>query len=395
MDLSLQVLSFEMKDFNFPLDYPSSDFAEVWKKLEPWKAQVIDDCLWFKAKDKLFCERKLAIPKESLPQVSSWLHRAHGHPGPERTRWSFLQNFHSSLSRKDLFGLFRNVLGSCQTCVMSKPSSQADRGLLGCLPNPPLCSHIIFLDFVALDEFNSFDYALGIVDGLSRFCLYLTCYKEVTGEKRMILKEWVKKFGRPNEVLSDNDIRFKASSGFYQEAIKSLGIKVSFSLPRRPSSNGLMERENRSFVQTVRCLVHETGTKDWPKLLPYVNFVMNSQISSSTGMSPSELFLGRSPWKFESVGEPCESPSVENWILEQLLLQEKASLRLKHLRSLAMERKNKVWKPAVYEIGQFVLVHKCRWPQRKVENIASPWFGPYKVVQVHYNSLQILASPSL
>eukprot|EP00667_Euglena_gracilis_P004059 EG_transcript_4074 len=280
---------------------------------------------------------------------------------------------------------------------MSKPSSQADRGLLGCLPIPPLCNDIIFLDFVALDEFNSFDYALGIVDGLSRFCLYLPCHKEVTGEKvlKMILKEWVEKFGRPNEVLSDNDIRFKSSSGFYQEAMKSLGIKVSFSLPRHPSSNGLMERENRSFVQTLRCLVHETGTKDWPKLLPYVNFVMNSQISSSTGMSPSELFLGRSPWKFESVGEPCESPSVENWILEQLLLQEKASLRLKHLRSLAMERKNKVRKPAVYEIGQFVLVHKSRWPQRKVEKIASPWFGPYKVVQVHYNSLQILASPSL
>ena len=397
LDLSLQVLSMELKDFDVPLEYGSSEYVSVWNDLEAWKAQVIENGLWFKTKDKLFCEKKLAIPKDSLPQVALWIHRSHGHPGPERTLWSFLQNFHSSLTRKELIALFKNVLGSCQTCILSKPSTQNDRGLLGCLPIPPLCNDIIYLDFVALDEFNNFDYALGIVDGLSRFCLYLPCHKEITGEKvlRMIMKEWVEKFGRPNEVLSDNDVRFKSSIGFYQEAMKMLGIKVSFSLPRHPSSNGLMERENRSFVQTLRCLVQETGTKDWPKLLPYINFVLNSQISSVTGMSPSELFHGRLPWKFQSVSEPCDNPSVESWLMEQLFLQEKACLRLKHLRSLALQRKNRVRKPATYKIGEFVLVHKSRWPQRKVEKIASPWFGPFKIVQVHFNSLQVLASPTL
>ena len=49
----------------------------------------------------------------------------------------------------------------------------------------------------------------------------------------------------------------------------------------------------------------------------------------------------------------------------------------------------------MYEVGQYVLVHKSRWPQRKVEKIASPWFGPFKVVQVHFNSLEIMASPTM
>jgi hypothetical protein len=397
LDLTLKVLSFELKDFNFPLDYSSSEFSSLWSRLEPWKAELVDDAMWFKAENKLFCERKLVIPEGSIPKICLWLHRAQGHPGVERTLWSFLQTFHSSLMRKELAMLFKNVLGSCETCVLSNPSTEGDRGLLGCLPIPPLCNDTIFLDFVALDEYNSMDYVLGIVDGLSRFCLYLPCQKEITGEKvlKLVLKEWIQNFGRPNEILSDNDIRFKSSTGFYQEAMKMLGIKVSFSIPRRPQSNGLMERENRSFVQTLRCLVHETGEKNWPKLLPMVNFVMNSQISGSTGVSPSELFQGRSPWKFESVGEPCENPSVENWLMEQLLLQEKACVRLKHLRSLAMKRKNKVRTVAKYEVGQFVLVHKSRWPQRKVEKIQSPWFGPFKVVQVHFNSLMVLAFPSL
>jgi len=297
LDLFLQVFSMELKDFDFPLEYGSSEFSSIWNQVEPWQAQVVDDGLWFKAKDKLFCERKHAIPKEVLPKIAMWLHQSQGHPGFERTLCSFIKSFHSSLSINELSGLFKNVLISCPTCLVSKPSTQNDRGLLGCLTIPPLCNDVIFLDFVALDEFNNFDYALGIVDGLSRFSMYLPCQKEISGEKvfKMILKEWVEKYGRPNEVLSDNDIRFNSSTGFYQEAIKKIGIKVSFSLPTHPSSNGLMERENRSFVQTLRCLVQETGTKDWPKLLPYVKFVMNSQISSVTGVSPSELFLGRSP----------------------------------------------------------------------------------------------------
>jgi len=196
-------------------------------------------------------------------------------------------------------------------------------------------------------------------------------------------------------VISDNDIRFKSSSSFYQEAMKKIGVQVSVSVPRHPSSNGLMERENRSFVQTLRCVVQESGSRDWPSLLPFVNFVMNAQISSVTGFSPSELFQGRPPWRFECSMEPSSSPQVENWVLEQLLLQEKASARVRHLRSVAQVRKNKWRSPAKYEVGSWVLIHKSRWPQRKVDKISSPWFGPFKVVQVSFNSLTVLSSPSL
>ena len=122
---------------------------------------------------------------------------------------------------------------------------------------------------------------------------------------------------------------------------------------------------------------------------------MNSQISSVTGVSPSELFQGRLPWRFECSMEPSENPQVESWVLEQLFLQEKACLRVKHLRSVAMERKNKWRSPASYAVGEWVLIHKSRWPQRKVDKVDSPWFGPFQVVQVGYNSLSVLASPSL
>ena len=42
-----------------------------------------------------------------------------------------------------------------------------------------------------------------------------------------------------------------------------------------------------------------------------------------------------------------------------------------------------------------MLVHKKRFPQHHLPKILSPWLGPYKVIKVHFNALQISASPSL
>ena len=61
-----------IKNTNIPLDahsYEESELKEMWQLLEPWKAKVFKDSLWFRTSDTLFCERKLAIPSSSLPPV--------------------------------------------------------------------------------------------------------------------------------------------------------------------------------------------------------------------------------------------------------------------------------------------------------------------------------------
>ena len=45
--------------------------------------------------------------------------------------------------------------------------------------------------------------------------------------------------------------------------------------------------------------------------------------------------------------------------------------------------------------GDYVLVHKNRWPQRKISKLESQWLGPYRVHEVHHNSLKVFASPTL
>ena len=66
-------------------DLENSEFKEIWEKLEPFKAKLIEEKLWYKTEDKLFCERKLVIPKEKMGATIAWCHEANGHPGISRT----------------------------------------------------------------------------------------------------------------------------------------------------------------------------------------------------------------------------------------------------------------------------------------------------------------------
>jgi transposase InsO family protein len=100
--------------------------------------------------------------------------------------------------------------------------------------------------------------------------MFLPCRKTITGEValKMIFSEWIRHYGKPREIMSDNDVRFTSENGWWRRVFKNLDIKVNFSIPRRPESNGLCERINRSFNQNMRILMSQTKTKDWVKLVP-------------------------------------------------------------------------------------------------------------------------------
>ena len=46
-------------------------------------------------------------------------------------------------------------------------------------------------------------------------------------------------------------------------------------------------------------------------------------------------------------------------------------------------------------VDDSVLVNKKSWPRETWPKLSSPWQGPFKVLKVRFNSLQVAASPSL
>ena len=90
-------------------------------------------------------------------------------------------------------------------------------------------------------------------------------------------------------------------------------------------------------------------------------------------LQPSGNFLGRPSWKFKVLPEPATNPTVNSWLLDQMEMQEAVIKRLETIRKKALLRANKRRVPAKYEIGDMVLVHKQRFPQRHVPKLESPW----------------------
>ena len=180
--------------------------------------------------------------------------------------------------------------------------------------------------------YNNFNYVSTVVDSLSHFVQFFPCQKGITGEDvlKLIMDRWIGPFGKPNALHSDNDVRFKQQKGFFQSAFRALDIETHFARPRHPVSNGLCENVNRQFLQNLRAFSLSCKTNNWPTLVSYCTWLMNSQISPSTGFSPHEMFLGRPSWPFDLVPEPTTNPDVHAWLMQQLLIQEKASLRLQN-----------------------------------------------------------------
>ena len=124
-------------------------------------------------------------------------------------------------------------------------------------------------------------------------------------------------------------------------------------------------------------------------------WLINNQLHSSTGMCPAELFFGRPAWIPELVPEPDANPTVQSWISHQLTIQQATVQRLKQLREKTLRRSNRGRSTAVYNINDYLMVHRNRFPQWPTTKLGSQWFGPYRVLQVKHSAVMIRASPKL
>ena len=106
-----------------------------------------------------------------------------------------------------------------------------------------------------------------------------------------IVRGWIKCFCCPREIHSDQGRQFV--SLVFREMCKLLEINKSQTTPLHPSSDGLVERMNRTVKNILSKYVRE-DQKDWDTHLDFIVMAYNSTPQESTGVSPHRLvFLRR------------------------------------------------------------------------------------------------------
>ena len=398
--LDLSMSKVELLDSIRRKDY-EEEYPKVMEALKTRDWIILEGAMWsISSKGLLRRETQTCLPKSKVVPALQWRHTRNGHQGPDQWFWDFTKYFHTVQEDKNVKGTIRELYDECRECIMSKRNRPSDRGLVGALPIPHMVNTQVYVDFIDRPRCENYDYALMVVDGLSLFCQVIPCKKTIDGEGvlKAILKHWVRFYQPMVRIHSDRDIRFTGDRGWYLNVFRALGVEVSFGQPYRPQSNGLCERMNDEYQETLRILRSSVRTSNWVQLNDYAVVLMNNKQRGKTGISRSELFLGRKTCHLEMPYPHEGHSSVDTWIQDHNAIAKAVQENLQRTREQRVRRANKGRKPARYAPGDYVLVSRHRFPSRPVPKGGAKdilWYGPYLVVGTTAGGVVARCSPTL
>ena len=161
----------------------------------------------------------------------------------------------------------------------------------------------------------------------------------------------------PTKILSDNGSEFKSEE--FNNLLKEFNINHVYSTPYKPSSNGLVERSNRTIIQLLKGLISDSNT-DWDIELHKVLITYNNTVHSQTKASPSNILLKESHKCDRNI--PVNADIVKTW---------KAG--------------NPKFSP--FEVHQKVLRKIIRKGNQVNDKLKPRYDGPYKILKIQSNQV--------
>ena len=229
---------------------------------------------------------------------------------------------------------------------------------------------------------KGFIYVVVIIDVFSKWVeLYATRTKSATAIAEC-LQDFSLKHGPPESFSSDNGGEFQ--NDILNALCKYLGIKKSTSTPYHPQSQGLVENRNRSIISelTKRILLNYD---DWPDHLPFLQFMFNTSVHTTTKQTPYFLLHG-----FEAnipltgvLPTPDARLSVRDYIgsctskYEEAMKNVREQMDKEKARQKANYDKKEKFEP--YKEGDQVWELQHR---EKHNKLTTNWSGPATVLEV-------------
>lgn len=236
--------------------------------------EVIDGCL--------FRGHRIVIPTIYRERMLKELHAAH---------FGIVKTKSAARSRMWWPGIDADIerwVGACAACaaVRSAPPSAPPAPW----PRPPAPWHRIHIDYMSIGQ----AVYLIVVDAFSKWleCIHMD---RGTSTHALIqkLKEMFSRFGVPNVIVSDNDV--KISSAEFHTFCRVNGIEHVTSPIYHPASNGQAENSVKTCKKMIKCMFLEGnyGQKEIINNLQGFLFNFRNTVHCATGFTPAMLMLGR------------------------------------------------------------------------------------------------------
>ncbi|OJT04019.1 Transposon Tf2-7 polyprotein [Trametes pubescens] len=219
-------------------------------------------------------------------------HDSLGHFGFEKSYGSLRGSYYWPNMRKELEEIY---IPSCDDCQRNKSTTRRPTGPLHPLPIPQQRGDAIAIDFVGeLPDDGGLNCIATVTDRLGSDIRLIPTRTDITGDQFAVLffDHWYCENGLPLEIVSDRDKLFV--SAFWRALHKLTGVKLKMSSSYHPQTDGSSERTNKTVIQALRYHVARNQT-GWARALPRVRFAIMNTVNSSTGFTPFQLHIGRSP----------------------------------------------------------------------------------------------------
>jgi hypothetical protein len=175
----------------------------------------------------------------------------------------------------------------------------------------------------------------------------------------------------------DNGSEFIAETT--RKTLKAMGIDQKLVSVYHPASNGQVERFNRQAKNILRCIMQEKDTKDWPKLVPYINFIINTSPQTTlANLTPFQLFYARSA-RLNLPGYTRKVLETPIEFLKRIQSYMKRAMEMAHDSKLKMMEKNKQAHDAHSKIREFKIGQKVMMTKTNRTTLDEVYQGPYEV----------------
>jgi hypothetical protein len=146
---------------------------------------------------------------------------------------------------------------------------------------------------------------------IDAFSSYVECVplpnKEATTIYQAFLSGWVAQHSFCDRL--NWDLGSKFHNGLFKELSAKIGFKHTFSSVAYPTSNGQVERANRSILTYMRKFITENG--QWKSMLPALKSALNSAPDATKRYSPFQILYGGRPNLAHMLHTPTHSYSEE------------------------------------------------------------------------------------
>ncbi len=268
-------------------------------------------------------------------------------------------------------GPVRRQHGPMQRFSAGAPMERVGVDILGPLPVTERGNRYLL---VAVDYFTKWPEAIPIVN------------QEATTIAEALVSNFFCRFGSCLELHSDQGRNFE--SAVMAEVCRLFGIHKTRTTALYPQSDGLVERFNRTLLNSLSAFVSD-HQRDWDLYTPLVLLAYRTAVHESTGVAPCEAMMGRplrGPLELTIPRPELEQSTVDCQYVHELTarlesVQEfvRANLDLSGLDSKC--RYDRTADRTGFKPGDAVWLYNPRVAKGRSPKLGRPWTGPYRVME--------------